>query len=346
MSSAHFLMHRSPERWTSYSSMAPLFWSEQLGCWMTASRELILSILGDKRFEVVNLKNETRRLSRRLQVDLRATEDLLDKLPLGQEGPQHTATRRSAALAIKKSSDNALKQFAEIIGEKARNAFESDETINIVSEVFAPSVRELMSSLSGVWIDVQDEADSLSQIFDRMLSVNRRKSLNKQIASELARHSTGIQGDDATLRTGLSFVGADSILGALTESFIYEIERNVGKRMSQIEWSDKMPMTGVPYVERIITETAVVADTQIEKGQRVRLYLDAFQPNCPSHPDSYFGAGRHVCLGKALSLNAWRILTAALGRIDKRVHVIDVQYRKSDFLFNTPNIVEVAIDND
>lgn len=326
--------------------MAPLLWSEQLGFWITANRELILSILGDRRFAVIDLKNEARRLSRRLGFDLSATEDLFDRLPLGHEGPEHAEKRRNAALVIKKSSDNALKHFAESIGEKVHNAFENYRAINIVSEVLSPSVRELMFALSRVRMDAQDEADSLSQIFDGMLSVNRRKFLNKRIAAALARHSTECPIDDVTLRTGLSFVGADSILGTLTESFIYEIGKNAGKRMSQIVWNDKIPMTGVPYVERITTETVVVAETQIEKGQRIRLYLDAFQPDYPDHLDPYFGPGRHMCLGKALSQNAWQILTAALGGIDKTVRVINVEYRKADFLFNAPKIVEVAIDND
>ena len=277
MSVSDLLLHRSPERRDYYASAAPLSWSDQLACWMTADRHLILSILKDEKFEVVDFKSEAGKLAQRFGIDFRATESLLDHVPLAQEGAQHAATRKQGALAIRRNSEEALKKFAETVEEKAGKAFRDTETFNIVSEVFLPSVRELISSLSGFRIDIPDEADSLSLIFDRMLSVNRRKALDKKIETVIASNTATCPIDDAALRTALSVVGADSILGALTESFVHEIGRNPGKRMSQIAWSEKLPMTSVPYVDRIMTQTTTIAGARIEQGQRIRLYLDVFQ---------------------------------------------------------------------
>lgn len=346
MSISHLLLHRSSDRWDFYASAPPLSWSEQLACWMTADRDIILAILKDEKFEVVDFKSETGKLARRFGVDFGATESLLDQVPLGQEGSRHVATRKQGALAIRQHSENALKEFAEIVEEKLGVAFDANRTFDIASEVFFPSIRALMSTLSGIRIDIEDEADSLSLIFDRMLSVNRRKALNKSLETLLASHAGACPIEDVTVRTALSVIGADSILGALTESFVHEIGRNPGKRMNRIVWSEKLPMSGVPYVDRIMARTTVVAGITIHRGQRIRLYLDAFHSDYPDRLDPYFGVGRHACLGKAVSLKAWQMLTAALGRIDRRVRIIEVQYRKSDFLFNTPTIVKVAVDND
>lgn len=343
---SHLLLHRSPDRWGFYASAPPLSWSEQLSCWITADRDLILAILKDEEFEVIDFKTETEKLGRRFGVDFGAAEGLLDQVPLGQEGPRHTATRKQGAMAIRQNSEIALKKFAEIVDEKLGSAFATNRNFNIVSEVFSPAVRALMSSVSGIRIDIEDGVDSLSLIFDRMLSLNRRKALNQRLETVLASHAGACPIEDVTVRTALSVIGADSILGALAESFVHEIGRNPGKPMSRISWSEKLPVTSIPYVDRIMARTKVVAGTKIDRGQRIRLYLDTFQPDYPDRLDPYFGVGRHTCLGKALSLKAWRILTAALGNIDRCVRIIDVQYRKSDFLFNTPNVVKIAVDND
>jgi hypothetical protein len=60
----------------------------------------------------------------------------------------------------------------------------------------------------------------------------------------------------------------------------------------------------------------------------------------------YFGAARHTCLGKAVSIEAWRTATSTLGRINKSVRIGEIRYRRSDFVFNTPAAVEVVISDD
>ena len=56
MEQSEVLIHRSPERWAFYSAAPPLAWSDQLGCWITANRDVILSILKN---EKVHSQEET-----------------------------------------------------------------------------------------------------------------------------------------------------------------------------------------------------------------------------------------------------------------------------------------------
>lgn len=346
MNTADLLLHRSPERTRFYSSTTPLVWSEQLGSWMTANRELILSILKDRSFVVVDFRGETRRLAEGLGLDLRATEAMFDQLPLAQEGAEHSSTRRRGAQAIKRSSSEAIDRFAEVLEPRVRSSFARNDAFNIVSEVLAPSLQALIVALSGLQIEADDEDTSPSLIFDRMLSVNRRKRIDRRIDAAIRGRATGCPIDEATMSAAIAVVGSDSLLGALTESFVHEVEGNPERRLSEFVWSDKLPRTGVPYVDRIATKPTALAGSRVEPGQRLRLFLDALRLSGGDETDYYFGAGRHVCLGKAVSIQAWHILTAELARIEKRIRITEVQYRKSDFVFNTPTLVEVSVEHE
>jgi cytochrome P450 len=341
---AHLLLHRSPARWEFYASAPPVFWSVELKSWLTADRDVILSILKDRDFVAIDFKTETKRLSRKLGVDLRATEILFDYVPLGQEGADHAALRKKMALYVSGQSKHALKDLAVFAKGKLDASCEQGTPFNIVSDVFHPCVSHLLTALGGVGVPQRDV--SLPQIFDRTLSVNRRKRLNTEIETLLASRKSGLSPEQVALHTAAAVVGSDSILGTITESFVYEIERNSGKRMSEIAWSENPPITAVPYVDRIAARPSEVAGEPIEKGQRIRLYLDVFKMGDPRDHEYYFGSGRHACLGKALSMQAWQILTSAFGTIDKHVEIRTVSYRKSDYLFNSPNVVEVVAHHD
>jgi hypothetical protein len=343
---ADLLMHRSPEKWRALSATAPLVWSEGLGCWTTANPDVLLSILKDDSFEVVDFRAETARLAEGLGVDLHATKAVFDHLPLALEGAEHSSKRRIAAQAIKQNSSAALEKFAEALERLVKAPFDRGEPFNIVSEIFAPAIEGLVSTLSGLRVESEEGDPSPSQIFDRMLSVNRRKLIDRRLDAAIRSHGAGCPIDDVTLKAAISVVGTDSLVGSVTESFIHEVERNDGKRLSEFAWSDRLPRTGVPYVDRIATKPISIAGSQVEPGQRIRLFLVALQLLGADGIDGYFGAGRHLCLGKAVSIRAWHILTAELGKIEKRVRITEIGYRKSDFVFNTPANVEVVVENE
>ena len=203
-----------------------------------------------------------------------------------------------------------------------------------------------MVALSGVAVEPEAAAISPSQVFDRTLSVNRRKSLNRRIGRLLEDAKANIASEAPVLDAALVVVGADSLLGSAIESFVGEVRRHTGKRLSDMDWSEKLSSTAVPYVERVATRPCQVAGTEIEPGQRIRLYLDAFERGGAEARDFFFGAGRHVCLGKSISTQVWQILTSLFRDVDCRVSIDAVSYRPSDYVFNVPDSVKVTVHDD
>ncbi len=295
---------------------------------------------------MVDYKSETTKLSRGLGVDLIETEKLFDNVPLALEGSNHATVRRKMAIDIRQHSNLSLQKFKDFSRENITTSFALKNTFNIVSEVFSPCVLRLMADLSQVCLPPYSSEASPSQLFDKTLSVNRRKMVNEKIKAIRENAKIDLPDDSAEMRAAMAVIGTDSLLASITGSFVYEIERNARRRMSEIVWSQKIPITAVPYVERVAKRSIRLCDAHIKKDQRVRLYLDSFESGGDDGYDHYFGSGRHVCLGKAISQQVWRELTTALSATGKRAAIKAVSYRSSDYVFNFPNIVEVAVTDD
>lgn len=345
MNDPHLLIHRSPAKWDFYNSPQPIFWSGELKCWIACDADTIISVLKDRNFTVINYNRETANISQALGVDFQATEKLLNHVPFAHEGKCHAALRKDMAVEISGRADAALEEFTQFCSARVSALFDAPTSFNIVSELFAPCVFHLMSELSGVCLETH-ESVSPTQVFDRSLSVNRRKQIDRQIEKifELAGGSfpSGVAG----LRSAMLVLGSDSLLGSLSESFCCEIARNTDKRMNEIAWEPKIPVTAVPYVERTAAKALEVGGVHIEENQRIRLYLDAFSSQGPAGFDHYFGTGRHGCLGKAISQKAWQVLTSELGRIEKRIRINKMEYRGADYLFNFPGVIDVSVQDE
>jgi cytochrome P450 len=113
--------------------------------------------------------------------------------------------------------------------------------------------------------------------------------------------------------------------------------------MSEIGWSDGLPATGVPYVDRLAVRAVEIGGCRIEAGQRIRLYLDALKHSQGKDHSLYFGAGRHACLGRVIAQKCWRILTGNLRSIPRTVTIERIDYRPWDGVFNCPISVMVAV---
>jgi hypothetical protein len=345
MNDSHLLIHRSPAKWVFYNSLQPIFWSSELKCWITCDADTIISVLKDRAFTVINYKKETANISQALGVDFQATEKLLEHVPFAHEGKCHAALRKDMAVEISERTDAALGEFTRFCSARVSALFANAASFNIVSELFAPCVFHLMSELSGVCLQTH-ESVSPTQVFDRSLSVNRRKHIDRQIQKIFELAGSNFPADVVGLRSAMLALGSDSLLGSLSESFCSEIGKNAGKRLNEIAWEPKISMTAVPYVERTAVNSLEISGVNIQENQRIRLYLDVFSSQGPVGFDQFFGTGRHGCLGKSVSQKAWKILVSELGRIEKKLRINKVEYRGADYLFNFPDVIDVSVQDE
>lgn len=331
-----FLIHRSALAPDHPLSKEKISWSSPLGCWITADLEIVERILRSLDFYAVDYRRELARIGGKIGYQFDHSTYALSSIPLALENKDHKEARHRIAERLAKLSENAIVQFAKCV-EDLMFLFRNNHEFDVAKDFFFPISATLLNGLTSSVIAEDKELLSCSQIFDRSLSLSRRKRINELLGVS----RKGGASDQTGVDLALQILGGDAIPGSLQESFIAHIQLRQGVRLDRIEWGDSYISSGVPYVERVAKKNFELAQQIIGAGDRVRVYLDTKNFAENRQGNFFFGAGRHTCLGKQISLRAWRILADKLCLVSKRVELLEVKYRKSDFVFNCPVSVSV-----
>lgn len=344
MNDSHLLLHRSEGRYAYYKQFVELVWSDQLRSWLAFDPGLIQEIQKNQSFRVVDHSGEAERIRKKLGIDLGHIEAALNAMPLGVEGEVHAARRKHLAKIISARTDVAMAKFQAMAQELCMLHLGRAGKTELVQALFEPLVLELAHSISG--IRLQHNADFLSptQIFDKALGLNRRRLINEQIGSLRRQARDKCPAGEADSTVSLAVLGTDSILGSLALSFVERIAASPDRKMSEINWGERLTRTAVPFIERVAVEPVSVGGVQIRRGEIVRLYLDRFSTEQPANRDAFFGSGRHACLGRSLAQQSWRTLTKVLSLIECSVQVENLKFREADCMFLFPVQIEVSVN--
>ena len=304
---------------------------------------VINQILRSEDFRVSWSKDDVVALEERLRIELPGISSVADFMPVAHEGAAHASLRKAMALTINEAQESALSVFGEYTDRRIAEVFDCGEPFDFIQDVLAPASSKLMAQLSGICLAPLNGELAPPQMLDRLLNVKRRKLIDKQICELLAAALENAPRGKAGIQVAIAILGSDSLLGSIAESFINEISSNPGKLLSEIVWSEKLTSSAVPYIERKTVRSTTVDGKVIGEGHRIRLYLDVFKFRSEDQQDAYFGAGKHACLGRLISQRAWRILSSCLKEITKRIEIQDIEYRQTDFMFNFPSSIKVAI---
>jgi cytochrome P450 len=313
----------------------------RLTAWEVNDRDAIRTLLSGDSLEVIDFREIYSDLGERLNFDFSHTLRVLDKVPLGLNGDEHLAVRRETTILFKNRKGDAETAFNDSLARCIETFVRPGGRVDLVEHLLVPSIMSMMTALSGVSSSLSD-VPTLSQIFDARMSFNRRKTIEKNIRKIYEEASDRMSEEEVTLAAAIVMVGADSILATMSVSLHHELERNLGKRLDEIDWAPPFPVTGVQYVDRIATKDMDVCGERIEAGARLRLRLNVFDKPFEGDASGQFGLALHTCLGKALSIAAWKSMTEALSRIPLRVSDVNAERRRPDFLFKSLQRLEVT----
>lgn len=342
------LVHQEPSRGETYRAMAPAEAEPRGEFIAVVDPQLIAEIFSSASFRVLDAAGDYRYIGDRTGLDFSPIITALDHVPLVKEGDLHRQLRADMARLLGARSRQAEARLRADAAEFLPPLLAEGRTVDLVSEIVIPAYRSLFSALLGfdpTGITAHPTED-LSQVFDRLLSLNRRKRLCESMRAAFSKVSDQAESLEATagLAVALTMLGQDALVGSLATSLWYELSINAGKRLNQIDFG-AMGSTGVPHIERIAIEDTAVGPLRFEKGQMVRLYLDATtRETCGEDAGLTFGKGRHLCLGKPLALAAWRVLTETLKGSDLRTRLLDIQFRRGDYVFNYPDHARISFE--
>lgn len=267
-------------------------------------------------------------------------------IPLCLNGSEHAFARRKIAQYM---ASRKLDVAAAIPGlvESRFGALATCNRIELVREAIEPLVKDVLCALNEIYEIDRSVMHSPSAVFDRMMSAKRRRALDSDLAKirESIRHARGadLTEEDEGFSLALMILGTDALAGTLGESLHQVLTANQGLRLSEIEFPSTPTATGVPLVERVVTEPFEYEGIMLEKGARVRLMLQSFQYS-PEARMRMFGAGIHVCLGRQMSLDVWSHITRLLSGIDARVRIVDYTLRDDDYVFTYPSNFVIELE--
>ncbi len=341
------LLQHEQDRYETYRSLTPWRHDTELDCICVFDAELISAIFRSDAFHVIDYRAAYQRIMERTGIELGAILNALSHIPLANEGGAHKQLRNDIAAVLGVGLRMHRTEITDAVGAAVAKAFRPGRRVDLVDDVFVPAYKAVFGLVFGIDHARIETDPMISQIFDRTISLNRRKKMQSAITAlgaSLDRHSE--EGAiDRNLAVALTILGHDAMIGSLSLSAWHVFRSNDGAMSSGIEFPDLLPATSVPYIERVAAAETTVGDLTVDKGQRVRLYMDAASGRAADgdDPDLFFGRGRHLCLGKPITLGVWQAFKSAVATLDRPIFAEELNVRSKDYVFTYPEHAWIRI---
>jgi hypothetical protein len=312
-------LHTDDLRYEKFKDAPDLFFNQRLKQWIVLKPELVVDFLQDERLVVPNIVEAIERLEIRFK---RRFPNLLFAarcIPLLIEGPAHREIRRSLADLMTPGRARTTAALPELMERHIQPVNEQAST-EWMTTCLAPLVRDVLLDMCNCPKPLPFPRLVLTRIFDRFASLSALDAVESQIGllREELRKTAPDSNEQVTIP--LFVLGRDSLLGTLGTSLFSVLRRNTGRHFADIEFPDFPPETGVAIAERIAERDVVVGSTKIATGEKVRMF---FQPisnaNGTVNRQALFGAGRHSCTGRPISIDVWLALGKKIRGFSQRV---------------------------
>jgi len=342
------VLHREDDREGFFAERRAegLFHDPTIDAWVAATPQDCEAVLRSRDFEVSPYGDHYDALAARGEAfQFPNMAFAFHHLPMCLWAEDHASARQRTAAHIAAMRPRLTVAVPAMVDRHVA-LLDAEGPVDAMKDVLRPLTLDFIAVLAG--IDTSEPAlGVISPVFDRMISLRRRRIIDDGIASirDAVRRAAGaITPEEEGVRLTLVIVGVDSLAGTLGESLHAILSGNAGKRLDEIDYPAAPVATGVPFVERVARIDTTVAGVALKQGERVRVMLQAFQYSGRERDRlALFGAGAHLCLGRQISLDLWAALCARLARIRRRAAVTSRTYRVSDYVFAHPDVLTLEM---
>jgi cytochrome P450 len=339
-------LHQQPDRRETYEQLRPFSFDEHLRVLCVYDADMISAIFRSEDFRTNPFADHYREIAERTGIDFQASIETLDHVPFSKEGEEHRRLRAEMNKVVSAESREHIAGMEAFIAELTARLFVAGNEIELTSQLAHPIFFELF----GRWLKVDErefmEESNYSAVFDSAMSLNRRKRVNASLEGlrcAFAQRSDRLP-TTAGIALAMNVVGNDALLGSLVLSLWHVLEQNPGARLSDIAFPPSLVATGVPFIERIANREIEINGMKVAKDEKVRLVIDATSRQITGEEaDLFFGKGRHLCIGKPMTLVIWRAIAKALRENPLRFTMRDMKLRTGDYAFNFPEFAWISL---
>jgi len=339
-------LHQQPDRRERYEQLRPFSFEEDLGVLCVYDADLISEIFRSEDFRTNPFADHYREIAERTGIDFQASIATLDHIPFSKEGAEHQRLRKEMNKIVSAESQVHIAGMEAFIAELTASLFVAANEIELTRQLARPIFFELF----GRWLKVDErefiEESNFSAVFDGAMSLNRRKRVNanlKGLRCAFAERADRIP-TTPEIAVAMNVLGNDALMGSLVLSLWHVLEQNAGARLNDIEIPPNLVATGVPFIERIANRDIEINGMKVAKDEKVRLMIDATSRQITGiEADLFFGKGRHLCIGKPMTLVIWRAISRGLRKIPLRFTMGDMKLRTGDYAFNYPEFAWISL---
>jgi hypothetical protein len=335
---APLTFHRDELRHEFYrTGPRPPVFDRRTGYWLVTDPLDCVTILTS--MPVVAPPTQSDEFEKRTGLDLSILVSLDRQMPLSLEGEQHQLARRGVAefiggrrREIRTWFEGGLKKHFSALGRPGR--------VEVMTEIMQPMILDFLTAFLGVDMHRIDMS-LVSKLLDNSMRLKKRIEGIGQV-SEVKRYlgrETGLDLDGSLLNIMalMTMFGKDSLTSTFGESLRWELLQAPGKAFKDMAFKELPPVAGVPFCDRLVIAPFRLAGAEFLAGQHVRVFIQAFQYyDDMMQTHRYFGAGAHVCPGRAISVEFWRGITTTLNRFSTTASILSYEVDDSDNVFASP----------
>jgi cytochrome P450 len=285
-------------------------------------------------------------LSERLGIDFSPLLFAFGHIPLCLHAEAHQRSRRQLSEFLAERKAELTARIPSIIAQRFE-VMRHEGRVELMSEAVVPMALDVLSIISDFGVSAA-QCENVSVAFDKLIGMSKRRRVSADLSklTDLIAARLGPEASDTDVgsRLALLVLGRDPLVGTFGESLHHIFKANSGSCLSDIDYPDLPPQTGVPVVERIVTRPFRIGECQFAEGDRLRVHLQSFAYAADARIRSnFFGGGAHTCLGRPLSMDLWRAMTTLLSNSPLRITLLSSSRRESDYVFTCPQSITVEL---
>ena len=341
-------VYRRPERaaFIAHAREVGPYYDQMARAWIVADAELCRQVLSTPELWPAPAVEHYRNMRGALNEEFPSIAFAFESIPLAMHGEVHAAGRRTMSEFLA-SRRGAIHQWMTEDLPHYLEPFAVPGEVELMSLSIRPMVRGLFAAIIGVDLPPSLMLDNISQVFDKSISVRRRRLLEEDMRALEAhirdRLGSDCEENEVRLRIGLLVVGKDTTVGTLGECLVQILRDFPETALSRIAYPKAPAQTGLPFVERIAAGPVTVGGMDLKQGDRVRVVLQTFVDAPPSQHHRLFGAGPHACLGRPLSVDLWAAMCRHLCLLDNRVRLLAYELPQDEYVFNVAKTFRVEV---
>lgn len=333
--------HRDEQRHEFYQTgPRPPIFDRRTGYWLVTDPVHCVTILTT--MPVIAPPTQAAKLQDRTELDLSLFLSFDKRFPFSLVGEEHQLARRRIAEYIA-SRRKQIRAWLEIGVAERFAKLGRPGRVEVMAEIIRPMILDFLTALVGVDMH-QVDVGLASKLFDKSMRLKTRIEGIEQFmeAMRYLCRETGLDPDSSELHLMalMTMFAKDSLTYTFGESLRWELLRAPGKSFKDLMFEGSPPVTGVPFTERLVTAPFHLGGVDFLPGQHLRMFMQSFQyfdDMLQTH--RYFGAGAHVCPGRAISVEFWRSITSALNTFAITASIASYEVDDTTSVFLGPKVL-------